>query len=208
MKQLNYFAAREQKSQERFKHQRDRLFYPIVRPLRDWGVTPDFISLCGILCLIPFGYLVLSSPQPDTIAIASVLLALHVLLDGIDGPLSRLTETDGPAGAFVDMCCDHGGMIAIVWILSGAELINGTNGNVYVTLYTIAVVFIIWLNVLDHPFQWVFRSKYLTYLTIILYGFTGINLLDEALTAFSACNAILCVVGFGRIRHIMSHMNE
>ncbi len=67
-----------------------------------------------MIMLAPFAYLVIVFPDPLLIAFACVFLLLHVLLDDIDGPLARAYGTAGSSGAFVDICCDHGGMIVVI----------------------------------------------------------------------------------------------
>ncbi|MCA9177085.1 MAG: CDP-alcohol phosphatidyltransferase family protein [Planctomycetales bacterium] len=213
MKNLNYFAENEQASQEQFKQHRDRAFSGVVALLVRCNVTPDMLSFVSMLMLAPFGYLVINSPEPGVVAIASLFLLLHVLLDGLDGPLARRLGTAGSAGAFVDMCCDHGGMIIVTWLVSAAGLIDGTIGNIYVATYTVAVVFIISLNILGSPLRFVLRSKYLFYILIGGLGWAGARgwlqppvwiWLDYALVAFSLANAWICCVGFFRIRRALA----
>lgn len=204
MRPLNYFGEEEQAVQRRFQSGRDGVLSPLIGLLARLGVTPDHLSLLGVLCLGGFALLVLRDPlTPATAAWASGFILAHVLLDGLDGPLARRLGTAGPAGALVDMLCDHGGLVIVVWVLSAAGLVDGTLGNVYVFTYTLAVVWIVWLNMLGRPFRWVLRTKYLTYGMIFVYGLTGRNSLDYALALFTVSNVWLDVLGFLRVRRAL-----
>lgn len=204
MNQLNYFGAEEQAAQEKFQQQRDRCFAPIVRGLARLGVTPNAVSLLGILMLAPFAYLVLAYPEPRVAALASGFILLHVVLDGLDGPLARHYGKTGKAGALVDICCDQGGMVIVAWVLSAAGMIDGTIGSMYVLLYTTVVVFVIWLNSLGRQMRLVFRSKYLFYALIVLYGVTGWNwILTPALAAFSVVHLLQGGYGLFRLLRVL-----
>ena len=210
MGDFNYFAEKEQAAQEKFKQQRDSAFSPIVRLLQACGITPNVVSALGMLALAPFVYLVIvHAEDPWKIALSCSFLLLHIALDGLDGPLARRMGKEGPAGAFIDMCCDHGGAVIVVWAVSWAGLIDGTIGNIYVFSYTMAVVFIIWMNALEQPFRFVFRSKYFFYAAIFTLGWIGArtkpcwHYLDWTLLAFSVSNLWICLLGFLRVKKIL-----
>jgi len=197
---FNYFSEEEQEKQEAFETKRDKVFAPIVALLIKLKLHPNFISLLSMLALVPFAYLTLSNPHPGRyLIIANIFLVLHIVLDGIDGPLARKMGVSGAHGSFVDMMCDHSGMAIFTIILSLAGIINGSIGNIYVFLYTIAIIFVISLDLLKKPFKWVFRSKYFFYLMFLVYSFGGPEYFNEALIVFSVCNVILVVLGFNRI---------
>ena len=210
MNDFNYFGDGEKAAQKEFQTQRDRVAGPLVGLLIRLHITPNVVSALGMAALAPFAYFVLTAKSPQTVAFACGFLLIHVALDGLDGPLARRMGLAGAAGAFVDMCCDHGGAVIVVWILSAARLIDGTAGNVYVFLYTIAILFIVWLNALGQPFRFVFRSKYFLYSLIFVLGWIGTQenppwkWLDYALWAFSAANLPICIIGFTRVYCILS----
>jgi len=201
---FNYFSEEEQEKQEAFETKRDRLFNPIVALFIKLKIHPNFVSLLSMLALVPFAYLTLFNPHPGKyLIIASIFLVLNVVLDGTDGPLARKLGVSGVHGSFVDMIGDHSGMAIFTIILSFAGIINGSIGNVYVFLYTMAIIFVISLNVLKKPFKWVFRSKYIFYIMFLVYSFGGPEYFNEALIVFSVFNSILFVLGFTRIYNIL-----
>ena len=205
MTHFNYFAESEQAGQERFQKVRDGLFGPLVRLLIRCRVTADLISLLSLAQLVPFGYLVLTAEDSQQIAIASVFVWLHVILDALDGPIARTTGTAGPAGAFTDMCVDHSGMLITTCILTAAELVNPTAAVAYVSSYTVAVAFTIWLNMIGHPFKLVIRTKYLLYALVTVYGMFSANFIGQAVVLFCVIHVIFAIAGFCKLRRILRH---
>lgn len=203
MTHFNYFAESEQAGQERFQKVRDGVFGPFVRLLIRCRVTADLISLLSLLQLVPFGYLLLTAEDSQQIAIASVFVWLHVILDALDGPIARTTGTAGPAGAFTDMCVDHSGMLITTCLLTAAELINPTAAVAYVSSYTVAVAFTIWLNMIGHPFKLVIRTKYLLYALVTAYGLFDVNFIGPAVVLFCVIHVIFAVAGFCKLRRIL-----
>jgi archaetidylinositol phosphate synthase len=204
MTYFNYFAESEQAGQERFQKVRDGIFGPLVRLLIRCRVTADLISLLSLLQLVPFGYLLLTAEDSQQmIVIASVFVWLHVILDALDGPIARTTGTAGPAGAFTDMCVDHSGMLITMCILTKAELVNPTAAVAYVSSYTVAVAFTIWLNMIGHPFKLVIRTKYLLYALVTAYGLFDANFIGQAVVLFCVIHVIFAIAGFCKLRRIL-----
>lgn len=203
MTHFNYFAESEQAGQERFQKIRDGLLGPLVRVLIRCHVTADLISLMSLMQLVPFGYLVLTAETSQQIGVASIFVWLHVVLDALDGPIARTTGTAGPAGAFTDMCVDHSGMLITTCILTAAEFVNPTAAVAYVSSYTVAVAFTIWLNMIGHPFKLVIRTKYLLYALVTAYGIFDVNLIDKAVVLFCVIHVLFAIAGFGKLRRIL-----
>ena len=166
-------------------------------------ITADIVSMLSMLMLIPFGYLLLTAEEPKDIALASLFVWLHVLLDALDGPIARTMGTAGPAGSFTDMCVDHSGMLVTTCLLTAAGFIPGTNAVIYVSSYTVAVAFTIWLNVVRRPFRVVIRTKYLLYGLVTAYGLFGVNLIEPAVVGFCVIHVFFCIAGFLKLRVVL-----
>ena len=205
MTEFNYFAEREQDSQKRFQSLLDRLFNPIVRLLIRCRVSADMISLLSMLQLIPFGVLLLRATQPADVAIASIFVWLHVILDAFDGPIARHNGTAGPAGAFTDMSVDHSGMLITATLLTAAGFVDGTVGVVYASSYTLAIVFTIWLNMIGRPFAVVLRTKYILYGMTSLYGVTGFDIanFNRIVIGFCIVHTSYAIAGFLRVKNAL-----
>jgi archaetidylinositol phosphate synthase len=209
MSHFNYFAESEQAGQEHFQKIRDGLFGPLVRFLVRCRVSADLVSLLSLLQLVPFGYLLLTAENAQQVGIASVFVWLHVALDALDGPIARATGTAGPAGAFTDMCVDHSGMLITMCLLTAAGLVDPTAAVAYVSSYTVAVGFTIWLNMIGQPFKLVIRTKYMLYALVTGYGIFGENLIAPSVVLFCVIHVCFAIAGFCRMRRILrsSHVD-
>jgi phosphatidylglycerophosphate synthase len=76
-------------------------------PLVPQGVTPNQITLigfgCGIGAALSF---YLASFHKAWLLAAAVLVALHIILDCLDGSVARLRHQTSKSGAFLDLFCD------------------------------------------------------------------------------------------------------
>jgi phosphatidylglycerophosphate synthase len=201
--ELSYFADGELKFQHSFRSLRDRLLRPLSVACLKVGITADVVSGLAAAMLVPFGVLLFSDAGWAPPAAAFCLL-LHVLLDGLDGPLARLAGTDGPAGAFTDMCLDHAGYLAVTTLLAFSALVDGAAACLYASTYTLSVALIVVLNMLQRPLRIAIRTKYVFYALYVLLALTGLNLLTPAALTFSAVHLVLSAIAFIAVRQALS----
>ncbi|WP_315095575.1 phosphatidylinositol phosphate synthase [uncultured Cellulomonas sp.] len=100
-----------------------RFFTPVARVLLRLGVSPDAVTVAGTLVVVvtalwafPTGHLL-----PGTLVIA-----VFVLTDSLDGVMARLSGRSGPWGAFLDSTLDRFGDGAIfaglvLWFTAGGD---------------------------------------------------------------------------------------
>ena len=177
---LNYFSEKEKGFMNKFKHLRNEVFLPISKILMRAGLTANLVSYIGFFILIGFIFYVNKNP-----ILASVFLLLHVLIDAFDGPLARLMKQDGSSGAFIDILCDHTGMVAVIITLIYANLINPVLAAAYIYLYTVMIIFVIVRNKLKTPIKFVIRTKYYVYILYAAFAFLHVNYLDIGLIIFN-----------------------
>jgi archaetidylinositol phosphate synthase len=89
----------------------------IVRPLARAGVTPNTITVLGLLISLAGAYLFYRGEQ----VIAALVLLFGSLVDALDGTLARLTGNTSRFGAFLDSTFDR--------ISDGAVLFGIALGN-------------------------------------------------------------------------------
>jgi len=89
----------------------------IVRPLAKAGVTPNQITVVGLLISLAGAYLFYRGEQLT----AAVVLLVGSLIDALDGTLARLTGKTSRFGAFLDSTFDR--------ISDGAVLFGIALGN-------------------------------------------------------------------------------
>lgn len=195
MKHLNYFSEKEKKHIHKFKRRKSLFVRPLAKALVKIGITANMISLFGFLMIFGFVYFL----EQNKLA-AAVFLLLHVLIDGIDGPVAKIAGKAGNKGAFVDIMCDHTGIIIATAGLAYYGLVNGAVGIVYTYLYTMMIIYTIIRNVLSASPKMVIRTKYYIYLLYGVYAVWGINYFNQAMIIFSALMLPSVFSGFASIR--------
>jgi len=194
-KHLNYFSEKEARHIENFKNGRTKWLNPLARSIAKMGITADMVSILGFVMVFGFVYFVERNPYA-----AMVLLLLHVMIDGLDGPVARVTGKAGNRGALLDIMCDHTGIVAATAGLVYYGLVNGVVGLAYIYIYTIMIVFTIVRNVMRISPKIVVRTKYYIYILFAVYVFTGMNYLDGAMLLFSAIMLVSVLNDFFAIR--------
>lgn len=100
-----------------------RFFTPIARALLRLGVSPDAVTIAGTLVVVvtalwafPTGHLL----------VGTLVIAVFVLTDSLDGVMARQAGRSGPWGAFLDSTLDRFGDGAIfaglvLWFTAGGD---------------------------------------------------------------------------------------
>jgi CDP-diacylglycerol--glycerol-3-phosphate 3-phosphatidyltransferase len=100
-----------------------RFFTPIAKALLRMGVSPDAVTITGTLVVVvtalwafPTGHLL----------VGTLVIAVFVLTDSLDGVMARQAGRSGPWGAFLDSTLDRFGDAAIfaglvLWFTGGGD---------------------------------------------------------------------------------------
>lgn len=91
-----------------FQGKRDSLFRPLAVIAIYCGLSANTLSILGAVFAC-FAAIVIFHP-----ILASVLLAISLFLDGLDGVVARATKTTSKIGEVLDIVCDTVGVLAIV----------------------------------------------------------------------------------------------
>ena len=182
------------KQYEATKAWRDKLFCPLSRILVKFGVTPNQISIFGLLVLIGFIYYI------DTnLKLSMMFLIIHLLLDGLDGAVARLIKNDCTAGEIMDTFVDYTGMFIIIWTLGLYSYLDPNLGLLYVFLYLMMVGLMIVRYLLKIKPKFVVRSKYILYALFAWLVFTGQNYLNDALFIFSILMTPAVIISLAKV---------
>jgi phosphatidylglycerophosphate synthase len=174
---------------------RARLFSPLLLLFCRMGVTPNSLTAFSFLCGIAFCPLWLVSRST-----AFVALMLHVLLDGLDGPLARHQAVASRRGSFTDTLSDQCVVTAVTVTLMANQVVGIVPGGMYVFLYALVVGFAMVRNALSIPYSWVLRPRFVVYAWLLVEVYLWPGTID---TLLWACNAVLAckmLTGFVRIR--------
>lgn len=178
---------------------RARLLGPLLQGLARLRVTPNQLTLLSLLTGLAFCPLFLWGSKPAAFA----LLLLHVLLDGLDGPLARFTRKNSNRGSFTDTMADQ-----VVVTFSTVTLIHAGHagawpGGLYVFFYCMVVIFAMVRSALAIPYSWLVRPRFVVYAWMPVEVFVWRGSLDVVLWIFSALLALKMLTGFVQIRRQM-----
>ena len=171
---------------------------PLLEILGRCRVTPDAVTIASGLCGAAFLPLWLVN-QPVA---ALFCLLMHVLLDGLDGPLARHQGTASPRGSFVDTFTDQVvvTLVTVAWIIRSPSSLNIAFGGSYIFLYAMVVGMAMVRNALEVPYSWLVRPRFFVFVAIAIEWLIEWPL---ALTTLVVCDlllAIKCASGFLALR--------
>lgn len=195
---LNYFTGSERRKQQCFCALRTRFFRPLLVLLDRMGFTPDLLSLLSLLSMTGFVYC-----APTNMIAALGFVALHIVLDGIDGSLARLQGTASNAGALTDICVDQGGLIVAMLTLIYYSMVDAFLGAWYLVMYLVMITFLVVLNRLASPVRFAVRSKYLFYVVLLVEVYSTQKIMPLFLAAFAFYMTIFNMFLFLRLRRVV-----
>ena len=168
--------------------------------LAEVNVHPDHVTLASLLAGLAFCPLYAFSKPA-----ALTALALHVLLDGLDGPLARFMNVASRRGSFTDSMADQTVVvISTITLMVSQQTFNIVAGSVYIFVYTMVVVFAMVRNAMHIPYSWVVRPRFAVYVWLVveLYWLPG-----TLTIVVWICNILLTwkvLTGFWKIRNSIS----
>lgn len=160
---MDYFNHDERRWQHRFANFRDRLLRPVLGGLADGGITPNQISLIGVLCLAIASVL----GRGEWLG-AAVFLGLYLLCDGVDGSLARFMGRAHRGGAVVDIVSDQLGVVFLAAASIHHLEINGVTALLFAAAYIAFIALATYANQLQITLFRFLRVKYLFYALYIL----------------------------------------
>ena len=128
-----------------------------------------------------------------------------MILDGLDGPLARITKVASRRGSFTDTTSDQivVAVTTITIMCPPSPLIELVPGTTYIFVYTVVVVFAMVRNAMNIPYGWLMRPRFIVYICIFLEinFFAGIT--NYVVCFFTLFLGIHMVSGFFQIRKIL-----
>jgi phosphatidylglycerophosphate synthase len=174
---------------------RGRLFAPLLSALDLIGTTPNHLTLASLIAGLAFCPVYFWSTP-----LAFVLLAMHVLLDGLDGPLARHQGIASRRGSFTDTMSDQTVITATTLTLMYARVVDLVPGTLYIFTYAVVVLFAMARNFLETPYSWLIRPRFYVYAWLLVETYLWPATIDYVLWICVAVLAIKLVTGFARIR--------
>ena len=177
---------------------REKWFGPLLAMLARVGVRPDHLTLLSLLCGLAFCPLYVLFSKPAAFA----LLGIHILLDGLDGPLARLMGVASRSGSFTDSTSDQIVIAATTLTLMTADPhpIAILPGGVYIFVYTMVVAFAMVRNAMNVPYSWLVRPRFFVYGWMVVDSYLLPGTLNVVIWIFNAMLAWKMATGFRAIR--------
>ena len=204
-KSSDCYSAGERRAMQMTQQWRAFCLRPVLSLLVACRVNPDGITLLSLICGLAFCPLYFYRHD-----LAPLMLLLHVLLDGLDGPLARYRGVASRRGSFTDTMADQTVVVAstITIMLPTQPVLHVAAGAVYIFVYTLVVGFAMVRNAMAIPYSWVIRPRFLVYswLVVELYWLPG-----SLNYVVWICNAILgwkVLTGFWKIRRSMTQTDQ
>jgi phosphatidylglycerophosphate synthase len=155
------YAASERGFMDSTRALRASALAPILPLLVRARVRPDHITAVAAVVGGSFALL-----WPDRPWLAMAALALHVILDGVDGPLARHLKIDSRRGSFTDTMADQLVVTASTLALMVSGHLSAPAGALYLVAYWVVVLFAMARNALEIPYAWLVRPRFFVYLAI------------------------------------------
>jgi phosphatidylglycerophosphate synthase len=192
------YSARERRAMEQGQRLRETILRPLLTGLSRVHVRPGavtFASLASGLAFIP--------AWPASRPAALALLALHVILDGLDGPLARWQHRASARGSFTDTVCDQLVLAGVVVTLMADSLLSTWSGGAFLFLYTLVVAFAMVRNAIGIPYSWLVRPRFFLYAAILIELWLQNGMLNALTWCLTALLALKAASGFLAIRRAL-----
>lgn len=178
---------------------RAKLLAPVLKALANCGITANHVTFLSFLVGIA------ACPVLLVDAWAGVtLLALHVALDGLDGPLARHMGQENRGGSFADTVVDQTVVAATTATFILAGIVSPLPAVLYVFVYTLVVAFSMVRNALSIPYSWLIRPRIWVYLWFVVETAAHPGGFDWVLWIVSAVLTWKAYTGFSKIRSHLS----
>ena len=189
------YSGGERAAMEWTQRARGRLLGPLLRLLAALRVTPDHLTLASLLVGLLFCVLWFWSP-----AAALAALLIHVLLDGLDGPLARHLGLASRRGSFTDTVADQTVISATAITLMADRVIDVAAGGGYLSAYTAVVAIAMVRNAMEIPYSWLLRPRFLVYGWILVEAFFWPGTINQVLWLINAVLIWKLLTGFVHLR--------
>jgi phosphatidylglycerophosphate synthase len=192
------YSAGERRWMEYGQRLRGKFLDPLLSKMTVCKIVPDHVTLASVI----FGLLFVPMWMTGHPWWAILAVLLHVLLDGLDGPLARYQQTDSQQGSFTDSFCDQIIVSAVtITLMSGTEpLIGIWAGSLFMVLYVGVLAISMVRNALRTPYSWLVRPRFFLFAAIPIELWTIPNVVSAVVWVSNVLLALKVVSGFFRLR--------
>lgn len=175
------WSASEQGLKNKCNAFKGKLFFPLIWLFESLGITANMVSCLSAI----FGIAAAVFLWHD-LGVSAAMLAVSLVLDCIDGSMSRAAKNSSTKGAMVDALTDHVTTSATAIGFVSTGLLNPVIGGAYLALYPPVLIFSAVRNFLNVPALYTLRPRLIVHLFFFVYVFTSVNALGPVVLVFSA----------------------
>lgn len=171
---------------------------PVLRFLTRTRFIPDHITLVSLISGVLFvPCWLLSHPWW-----AIFFLLLHVLLDGLDGPLARFQGVDSQRGSFTDSFCDQVvvSIVTITLMSQSPPWLDIWGGSLFILLYVSVLAIAMVRNALHTPYSWLVRPRFFFFGAIPIELLGASNLVWLTIWCSNVLLLMKTISGFFKLR--------
>ena len=199
------YAEKEQKYVEKFQDIKAVFFRPLLYILTALNINANQISVLSFLISIgSLGYS-LYSFDPFYFLVG---VWIHIFMDSLDGPLARYQKKASKLGSFIDVICDHAGILASGFYMLSFTQVNPLAVLLFITLYTIDIYNLFIANVCKKPISIVFRPRLFVYITIVIDFILQANYTNNLITFLNVILLIQTMLSFGKIKEVITGIDN
>ncbi|MDR1298222.1 MAG: CDP-alcohol phosphatidyltransferase family protein [Deltaproteobacteria bacterium] len=192
---MDYFNETERAGQRSWAVKRDRFFRPIVDRAIRIGMTPNRMSILGVLLLVAGA----SLPR-DYFPLMMILVSLYVVTDGLDGCMARVLEKTSEGGSLVDIVVDQAGPVVIAAAAALHIPSHPAIAVIFSNSYLIFIGLFLYANENNIPMKGTFyRVKYVLYIFYALSFIIKYDLMTWFMGLFSIYYIVALLVVLTRI---------
>ena len=191
-KHFNYFSEGEQKSIHKFSDLRTKVFRPIAKFLDKIYITPNVVSITGLLVMIGFIYFININTY-----YALIFVAIHVLLDG---PLARYQNRSSNSGALLDIFVDQACIVVAILATIYYGITHPFWSAYFITSYIVMIMLLVLLNHLNKPVKFVIRSKYYFFVILGLDAYFHSDIMTPFLAVLAIYMTFASIHMFNKLR--------
>jgi len=192
---IDCYAAGDRGLMVRTQKIRRRMLAPLLGLMVRCHISANILTLGSVAFGLAFcGVYFFCRP------VALVLLALHVCLDGLDGPLARYAQTASRKGSFADTMADQVVVAASTITLIADGVVSVVPGGIYIFAYTVVIGFSMVRNALRIPYAWLVRPRFFTYAWFVVELYLLPGSIDYVLWGLAGLLTVKMITGFVKIR--------
>lgn len=188
---MDYFNKEERKHQKKFKDARTSFLKPLLKILTKLKITPNIISIIGIVFL-------LIGISTKSLIISFIFIFIYCLNDGLDGALARFQNKSHTGGAIVDIVSDQLGVV----LIAAASLYHLNPipflPVIFSNFYCATIILMVYANSKNIKFPTIVRIKY------VFYSFYYMGLIFDFLNQKNIWNDFNDIIIFNSFLSIFS----